>query len=94
MRDDDDVQVIPGDVLVGKVSEHGGDERCCSVVHIQTRLSLRESGRVGSVVRLFVSEGKGGGKGGGSGLSKEGIAHIILEWDGMGCQVTFMYPPI
>lgn len=43
MCDDDDVQVVPRDVLIREVSEHGGDERCCSVVHVQARLSLRKS---------------------------------------------------
>lgn len=43
MCDDDNVEIIPRDVLVGEVSEHGGDERCCSVIHVQARLALRES---------------------------------------------------
>lgn len=43
MRDDDNVEVIPGDVLVGKVSEHGRDEGRCPVIHVQSRLALRES---------------------------------------------------
>lgn len=62
MRDDDDVEVIPRDILVGKISEHGGDERGCSVVHVQPRLSLRESDWfVRRLVRWLVRPSRGEG---------------------------------
>lgn len=44
VRDDDNVQVISGNALVGEVSEHGRDERRRPVVHVQPRLALGKSG--------------------------------------------------
>lgn len=72
MRHDDNVQVVSGNILIGEVAEHRGDKGRCPVVHVQSRLSLREPIFFYFIFFLIAKRGVGGREAEGGGRGGDG----------------------